>query len=175
MQKVVILLGTQHPLQEASPRLSNAVLDDFRTHILKLCQTHQARSIAEEMSLQVVHEWRRPPRNSIPHDVAQELGIFHQYSDPNQVERDALGIQSVETDLARRIALGLPKTPQAELLKREQEEFIKREEEWFRRISGLDRWPMLFVCGINHVPTFSAKLQACGFSVHSLPYYLIPR
>lgn len=39
-----------------------------------------------------------------------------------------------------------------------------RESVWLAHLQSLDRWPTLFVCGIDHLSTFSDRLRAAGIT-----------
>lgn len=47
-------------------------------------------------------------------------------------------------------------------------EFRKRETVWCDRLLSFDKWPVLFVCGANHVESFSSLLAERGLDVEVL-------
>jgi hypothetical protein len=171
----LVLLGTEHPLQEASPRLKPEVLNAFADHLRTICAAYGIAAIGEEMNLETVHEWvDRPPRGSIPEELAAELGILHKYCDPTQAERVALGAVSVETRRQVRALFDMPMLSHKELQAEQGIRYGRREEEWLRRILSLNTWPMLFICGMDHVPAFSNKVRDAGLDLEVWPFYPIP-
>ena len=73
-------------------------------------------------------------------------GVEHMFCDPDQSERDALYKAHCTTE-AEDKGNGWP----------------IREDEWLRRLGPrVSKGTVLFVCGANHVPTFSQRLNAVG-------------
>lgn len=135
----IVLLGTQHPLQEASPRTKADVLTAFTDHLRAICASHAIAAIGEEMNLQTVNEWSgRPKRGSIPETVANEVGIPHRYCDPTQAERVLIGAVSIETNPSRRAFFELADVPAEDLEAEQMVRYGRREEEWLRRVRAMD-------------------------------------
>jgi hypothetical protein len=55
-----------------------------------------------------------------------------------------------------------------EIPKQLQASHDRREQYWLDRILELDCWPVLFICGADHVDSFGAKARGCGLSVKVL-------
>jgi len=56
------------------------------------------------------------------------------------------------------------------VIRRQIQELVDspREHYWLDRLFELACWPVLFVCGANHVDTFTAKAKARGRTVSVL-------
>jgi hypothetical protein len=65
---------------------------------------------------------------SLCKEVANELGIFHSFCEPNNAERKVLGITG--------------------------DDWFQRESEWLVRLRKVE-FPVLFICGSYHVDSFS--------------------
>ena len=57
---------------------------------------------------------------------------------------------------------------QQEIRQQIQASYDRREQYWLDRILELDCWPVLFICGANHVESFGSKLRASGLSAKVL-------
>lgn len=160
--KRVVLLGTWHQYQEGTA--PTECIDRFRQLQVNLCQEHSARAIAEELSKENLD--RKGISESTSHKVAAQLMLNHQYADPGPTVRKALGIQD-ESDVLSDYTveeLDDPST-KAELDSRLRVEYAKRERYWMEQITGLNCWPLLFVCGADHTQPFFDLLSANQFDV----------
>jgi hypothetical protein len=83
----VVLIGTSHKHQLPE----NPEADAFRTFIKQLYAIKAFQAIAEEMSLEELAN--RNVTRSICTQIANELGVCHQYCDPDKEQRSALGLR----------------------------------------------------------------------------------
>lgn len=153
----VFLIGTSHDYQ----RLGHPQAASFREVIDGACKGNGVKALAEEMS----REGLRGAATSVGEDVAAALRIAHCYCDPNSAERAALAI--VEADDIRMSGFFAGRdeaTTEAEVAA----SYEKREREWLRRLRAVDTWPVLFVCGADHVHTFRQLLEQDGLAVQVL-------
>lgn len=157
MHRTVILVGTNHEYQWCDPKHSAEQIDTFRSFLVQLCRTHGVCAIAEEMSLEALANNGR--KESVPAEVARELCLAHQYSDPDLAEQSRLGIANEGVIELRKHREKLSQVETDQLI---AAEYRKREGIWLSRIQSLDRWPLLFVCGSLHVTPFCAQLKASG-------------
>ena len=99
------------------------------------------RGIAEEMNIEGLRKWGCQ-EHSIGYQLARELGIPHDYSDPDEPTRKALSIEK-----------GKQGDPE-------------RERYWLERLQSLfDKFPVLFILGANHFERFTSLLTQSGFQV----------
>ena len=142
----VIIIGTSHSIQIASPEL--------KTHLARLCKELTIRAIAEEMSKEALLESSYIA--SIPMQVAEALRLPHRFCDPDRAERTRLKIRQ-ENEIRK--SAFLVSLPEAEVIARLSESHAKRESYWLRQLRDLNLWPVLFVCGANHVRSFGELLR----------------
>lgn len=150
---MVIVVGTSHSIQATS--------EELKPFLKSLCRKYKVRAMAEEMSAEALAERKCPA--SIPMQVADSLRVAHQFCDPTRSERVKLGIQQ-ENDI--RAQAFLSGEPEADIAKRLVESHAKRERYWLEQLRGLNLWPVLFVCGADHVASFCQLLRQEGISAH---------
>ncbi len=93
--KKIILLGTWHEYQKGT--LASDDVAQFRQLLRDLCLKHSPGAIAEEMSQEALTE--KAIQNSIPQEIASQLQLKHQYSDPPKSVRKELCILSATSNL----------------------------------------------------------------------------
>lgn len=133
----IFLIGTDHGLQVGVSDAPEGCYAEFENLIHAAATTNSVKLIAEELSAAFVGENR-----SLCDKVAGELGIAHMFCDPNNRERETLGLPKID----------------------DRKTWGPREEHWLSRLEGVE-FPILFVCGANHVLSFSKKCLARGISV----------
>ena len=111
------------------------------------------RAIAEEMNGEALAE--KCVAASLGMLLAKKRALPHRMVDPDKAVRAALGI-SQENDV--RISAWNRSLSRAETEAQVQAEYGKRERYWLEQLQDLDTWPVLFICGANHVRSFSALL-----------------
>ncbi|SRR6266446_3218247 len=148
-----IVVGTSHTLQRTSMELK-AFLED-------LCREFKIRAVAEEMSEEALSQHGGVA--SIPMQVARALATSHKLCDPNNAERAKLGIRQ-ETDIR---VQAFPSTlPESEVMAALADSNAKREQFWLEQLQNLNVWPVLFICGADHVVSFSQLLRCHGIATH---------
>ena len=104
---------------------------------------------------------------SVAQKVAAELGLKEPlFCDPDSEQRKLLGIEDeklieLEWDFERRISAD-------EAKRRIRESRTKREHYWLKQLQknvSESECPVLFICGAEHVNTFSKLLRESGFNV----------
>ncbi len=169
LAKTIHLIGTSHRYQV---RQSDAdpPCEVFRSLVLTAVRAHAVSLIAEEMSLEAVQE--RGAKASVCREVADELQLPHCYCDANRAERAVLGAED-EQAIWHRLSFAAHRgithaeidQLAAPLIRASHD---KREYLWLQRLDREGRFPSLFVCGANHVDTFSALLERQGMRVNVL-------
>jgi hypothetical protein len=165
----IYLIGTRHKFQVRDPQNLASDADAFKSLVTNAATQYQVRLIAEEMNLESLES--RGATQSICQEVAHALGKPHCYCEPNSNERAVLGIEDVD-DLVIRLEawLNCPRgTSQEDADKKAQPRIRakheKREKEWLRRLKAHGLFPVLFICGDDHVNYFRELAEHTGFPV----------
>ena len=118
----------------------------------------------ELMRCEEALEWHKE-RMSIPQRVAQELSLKHRLCDPNMEERGERGIFQEGYLRATN-----PSMPEEEIERQFFNGERRREQYWLDRLLTEPKveWPVLFICGANHVDSFSKILNERGFTVKQI-------
>jgi hypothetical protein len=152
----IALIGTDHDYQ-AFGRPGAA---DLEYEIERILNAYNFAAVAEEMSREGLE--RRGATESVCKRVADKRSLRHRYCDPDRQTRSRLDIQ--DENLIRALGQMSGKSDQ-ETDHQICEAHSQREQYWLDRLLELDLWPVLFVCGANHVDTFAAKAMACRRTV----------
>ena len=164
MNKRLVLIGTSHTYQYGagnawSSKAPCTPEDEqvFRKMLTDVAVKHRVGCIAEEMNEDGLAEAEKSA--SVPQIIAGILGLPHIFCELNRQERVALGIEQ-ENDI--RISAFLNGKSEGDVEAALKEQFHRRESVWLERVEALGTWPVLFICGANHVPSFTALLQQSG-------------
>lgn len=148
----VVLVGTKHPIQR------HKQTTHFYDYINATIKKYDIDGLAEEIDIQ----------DSVIFDISNELNIEYKIIEPNEQERIALGIDSlnqvrygilVEFDDDASIEA----TTECE--KRKQQTYREREQEWLKRIKAMRGNRILVVCGAAHITPFNKLLNSNDFNV----------
>lgn len=161
MEKIYII-GTAHKFQTGN-NCKARDLEAFKGYLHEVCKGTGVKAIAEEMSLEALTEWNIT--ESVCEAITKELSLQHRYSDPDRATRQRLGIRQ-ENDL--RAEGFLKNWSEKELQRNIRAEHEKREKYWLNQIKALSNYPLLFVCGANHVNSFSILLRKQGLNLQIL-------
>ena len=151
---MIVVVGTSHSIQTASLEL--------KAFLESICKEVKICAIAEEMNKGALAE--RGYAESIPMQVANALQLPHRFCDPNREERARLDIGQ-ENDIRAQAWLSRSKLSESEITARVAESHAKRERYWLEQLRTLNLWPVLFICGADHVRTFCQLLKQQGISV----------
>ena len=162
MNNVVVLVRTNHKYQWADRCLPTEEIIKFHDFLVLLAQKHRVNAIAEEMSIEALRN--NDQIESIPFQVAQALNITHQYSDPETAEQSKLGIMN--EGVVKYYGKYRNGWSRQEIESRIEIEYRKREAVWLSKIKSLDKWPLLFICGSQHIIPFRDLLCKKGYIVH---------
>ncbi|MBU4373580.1 MAG: hypothetical protein KJ714_03905 [Euryarchaeota archaeon] len=137
----------------------------FQSAILAVCKRYCIAAIAEEMSITALQE--QSVSISVPKKVSDILGIGdkHLYCDPSREQQESLGIRDENTVKAYGMLTG---KSESEISEDQIVERRKREPIWRDNLLKSNNWPLLFICGYWHVPTFSEEMRKAGYSVKVL-------
>ncbi|HEX3495571.1 MAG TPA: hypothetical protein VHT02_00090, partial [Methylocella sp.] len=98
----------------------------------------------------------RNATSSLCHELAIEIGVSHRYCDLKMAQRNAAGVRSVNDIKADDFFRNW--SPE----KIEQECRASnsiRERHWMNELLDLNDWPVLFICGADHVSPFQQMLD----------------
>jgi hypothetical protein len=133
--KPIFIVGTSHEGFQIRPQSGpQDGADAFKRYVLQMARTYSVLTVAEEMSSEALKG-----RRTICDEVAKEENLSHVMCDLTSCERETLGISKENT----------PSDAQ------------KREKEWLRRLEPC-KFPVLFVCGANHVCSFAQRCRDKG-------------
>ena len=162
MNNVVILVGTNHKYQWADRCLPNEEIIKFYDFLAFLAKKHKVNAIVEEMSIEALRN--NDQIESVPFHVAHALNnIPHQYSDPEIEEQSKLDIMNEGAIELYGVRNGWSRQ---EIESRIEIQYRKREAVWLSKIKSLDKWPLLFICGSEHIFSFRDQLCNEGYIVH---------
>lgn len=164
MMKQIALIGTSHKYQKEDKDCSKQDVQAFKDFLEKACRVYNIRTVAEEMSEQALEEAHR--NNSIPQQAAKALSLKHLFCDPDGERRALLGIE-YETAI---VEVFFDRVSCDEAKRRKCESRTKRELYWLERLQTVpeSEWPVLFICGADHVKSFKGILEDNGFSVETI-------
>lgn len=153
----VVIVGTSHSYQILPTGPAAA---EFRAFLGKICNAYQVQAIAEEMSQEALANWDVP--RSLCHELAITIGVFHRYCDLDTARRRDAGVRHVHHIKHA----GFMNDWSAERVEQElRESHSIREQHWMKELHCLNKWPVLFVCGAEHVLPFGKLVQENGLSV----------
>ena len=154
--RTAALIGTSHTNQ----RPGHATEGEFRKLIKDVCRALKVRAIAEELSLEALSQ--KDAAYSICEDIAKAAGLSHRYCDPDNAQRKTLNIRGKQ-DIAWE---GFCCNWSEERIEQEvTASHSIRERHWLAQLLELDSWPVLFVCGEDHIDSFSLVLKNEGLHV----------
>jgi hypothetical protein len=154
--RTVALIGTSHTYQ----RPGHATESEFRGLINQACASLKVRAIAEEASLEALAQ--KHASHSICEEIAKAAGLSHRYCDPNNEQRNALNIKGKQ-DIEW---LGFWGNWSPEKIQQEvAASHAIRERYWRTQLLQPDCWPVVFVCGADHIDSFCSMLKNEGFHV----------
>ena len=170
MSRRLLLIGTSHTYQYGAGNAwskkapcTREAEEAFRQVMTAAAAKYGVRGIAEEMNEQGLAEAEKSA--SVPQLMARSLGLSHVFCEPDRRESVALGIEQ-ENEI--RVSAHLNGRSEEDVQIALREQFLKRESVWLQRVEELGAWPVLFICGANHVPSFSALLGQSGVSCEVL-------
>jgi len=154
-QAKIIVVGTSHTIQIADPAL--------KPFLESLCRDFNVRGVAEEMNEEALAE--KNCTSSIPMEIASALQMPHRFCDPNRTERAKLEIRQ-ENEIRIQAWLSSTTLSDSELAARVKESYATRERYWLEQLRTLNAWPVLFICGADHVASFCELLKQQGIAAH---------
>ena len=133
---MVYLVGVDHLVQHRNLNYDDQqkkMVNAFASYLEQEVVKYRIVLLAEEFSAEALRDTDEP--DSTAQTVAEKLGIAHRFCDPNTLERVEHGIRKDKD----------------------------RENFWIKRIRANEEDAILFICGENHLNSFSAELMEAGF------------
>lgn len=156
-ERHVVIVGTSHSYQ--IPTSPSPAANEFRAFLGEICNTHLVRAIAEEMSQEALANWH--VTSSLCHELAIATGVSHRYCDLDELQRSASGVRHVNYIKVD----GFLNDWSTEKIEQESSASHSiRERHWMTELLDLNNWPVLFICGAEHVLAFQQLLQENGLS-----------
>jgi hypothetical protein len=155
-ERTVAVIGTSHTYQ----RPGHATEGAFRQLIKEVCAALKVRAVAEEMSLEALVQ--KDTSESLCEEIAKAAGLPHRYCDPDNEQRRALNIrgrQNIEWE-----GFSCDWSEQ-QIEQAVAADHAIRERYWFEQLSQLNSWPVLFVCGADHLDGFCAMMKNKGVDI----------
>jgi hypothetical protein len=177
---VVLVLGTRHGYQYgAAANVKRAPCTPaqeaaFREHVAQIIRNHQPTALAEELNGDALIE--AGIGRSVLQDIAREYGLAHQFCEPDRTQRRVLGIRDAVTIRMDALMREQDSMHSEDEIARElRRQFDQREEFWCARLAELPPGLVLLVCGADHVPTISRRLESRGTHCEVIDrYWLAP-
>ena len=158
--RIVVLVGTSHSIQMATGGTCQQLVDRFEAFLTNLCATKGIRGVAEELNPEALALRNRS--TSIPQRIAVARKLEHRFCDPNRQERADLGIVE-ETQIEMKA--WVHEWSKNETATQQTMHRTMRERLWLRELNRMEQWPVLFVCGANHMSSFQQILEQDNITV----------
>ncbi len=166
----IYILGTSHDYQCGGEKLGRSKHEDkfcsrlevttFRNELRTICKSNNILRIAEEMTAH--GRARRSVKKTIGAKVARELEIEHHEVDLSPKERKSISL--TDAPLINVIHVFNPADCGSRFRDSMEQLFADvRERVWAARIIEKPQWPVLFICGADHVDSFSKIITLLGF------------
>jgi hypothetical protein len=151
----VVIIGTSHAYQISRHQKADA----FRSFVEGICSQYSIAAIGEELSREALTQ--KDCALSICQMIASSRELAHRFCDPDNAQRITLDIANEKDIRWKSFACDWDEN-------RTQQEislaYDRREHFWLDQLIHLNIWPVLFVCGANHVDNFHKLLKACKIS-----------
>jgi hypothetical protein len=158
MGATVIVFGTSHLYQFGE--VDAASLTRFLDRLTQVCTQHKATCIAEEMSKDSLSIQKKA--QSTVAALCEQLGVKHAYCDPPVCVHESLGIENPGNTRIR-VQLGEFSDQEADATIAANDR--TREQYWLKELLNIGTWPLVFVCGADHVEAFATLVKDNGIDV----------
>lgn len=175
MSAKIIIVGTCHTLQCGVGNYTDKQRNNYKNLIVKLCNSYSVALVAEEMCFYGLSQ-HEVSDTVVAKLTKTEIISEHEYIDIPFEGRSLLNIgyasiaKFKETEFSR-----IPSKSKREAQFRKRLLDPMRELYWFAKLLDIDRWPVLLICGDNHVENMRKLIQkvnkdACAYSCLSSDY-----
>ena len=140
---VIYLIGVHHSIQHNGGNLRgiqglSSLREQFQYYLMRTTKEFGISVLAEELNEDALTMFNAS--ESLARFVAGRLGISHVFCEP---------------DLHTRSSLGFTKQLQ-------KKHHVIRELLWYDKIADYKGKHIVFICGVNHIPTFSKLIRKKG-------------
>ena len=149
-QPTIFIVGTDHGFQTKSTRFPDAKHSEFTDFITQIIRTNGIAAICEENHPDALAEHNL--LKSVPELIAKSLQLKHLHCDPNLQERALLGIRQ---EASIRLQNWPKMIREEDVIAQMREANCLRETYWLQKVSELNVWPILFICGATHVESLT--------------------
>lgn len=157
MKRVAYIVGTNHKFQFCDPEIDASRHQIFSETLSGLISDNGISGLAEECNIQALNEQKCQASSVQILAVNRELP--HRYCDPDRDARDKRGILQENAIRASAFMKDETEDQIQEMIKKS---YLKRESYWADELLNFNVWPVLFVCGANHVKSFVSVLDQHG-------------
>lgn len=137
----IFLVGVDHRIQWIPKHLgpeSAAELEEFSEYLAHISSDNEITLIAEEFSEEALE--KSNAIDSVARRASAKAGVQHLFCDPTTQERQASGISTS----------------------------CQREQLWLNRLTSAPHHRIVFICGEDHLESFSARLNMAGHQTNTL-------
>jgi hypothetical protein len=159
MNTSLYILGTSHDLQCRSADCTSTSVASFEADLRTTCHTLGIRCIAEEMTQEGLTRYN--VTKTVGERMARDMAIPHQYVDLGPEERHRLSLDNSAVISAWESHLV---SDGGAALRPAFDKLVDgvRERCWSPRILTLKEWPVLFVCGADHIKGVNGLWNSLG-------------
>lgn len=165
---MIYIHGINHNTQHRGKGCDPDGASELEKFLESLCGEKDISVVAEEFSNEACEY--SDVKVSVCHQVANRLHLTPIYCDPNSSERRKLGIPSqaelvkqAKKELGVKIIIGKESTDYYDRLAAQYHNI--REKFWLTKLKPHKGENVLFLCGIEHVDSFTAMLIKDGWEV----------
>nr|VFJ87472.1 MAG: hypothetical protein BECKLFY1418A_GA0070994_1001128 [Candidatus Kentron sp. LFY]VFK18236.1 MAG: hypothetical protein BECKLFY1418C_GA0070996_104017 [Candidatus Kentron sp. LFY] len=140
---VIYLIGVHHSIQHNGGNLQkipglSALREQFQYYLIKATKELRISVLAEEFNEDALEIFNAS--ESLAKSIAQRFGISHVFCEPSLQTRSSLGF-----------------TKQLQ-----KKHHVIRELLWYDKIIDYKGQRIIFICGANHIPTFTKLVRKKG-------------
>jgi hypothetical protein len=136
---MIYLLGVDHQVQHAR---QISLAKRFASYLSDNIEKLNIKFVGEEWSEDASKISN--VKTTVPQDIAFKYNVQHRFCDPNEIDRKKIGWKSKQDDRLR-------------------------EMFWLDKIKDKRNKEIIFICGVNHLESFSTLLNKDRFMVKILP------
>nr|VFJ54297.1 MAG: hypothetical protein BECKFW1821A_GA0114235_10472 [Candidatus Kentron sp. FW] len=150
---IIYLIGVHHSIQHDGGDLGNipglaALREQFRYYLMKTLEELGVSVLAEELNEDALAIFNTP--ESLARSIAGKSGVSHVFCEPSWEMRKSLGFTG----------------------KLQRKHHVIRELFWYNKIVDYKGERIIFICGANHIPSFTALIRKKGqHAIVLTPYY----
>lgn len=159
---MIYLVGVNHEIQYKQ-KTENKKAKEFGKYIFNVIKGNRISVIAEELSEEALK--LNKCNESISRENSHKLKIEHKFCDPDTEERTKIGYPTIkqikeELNLPKPKSVAEHKLQESLIKEKEKSYFPIRERFWLEKIKDRLKENILFICGDDHIESFSILLKS---------------